>query len=62
VFHTITIDPGEHILETELRIGKRSRGHFSFERHFKPDSRWTLRFDVPAKKGDTKAYLVERRD
>lgn len=62
VFHTITIDAGEHVLETELRIGKRSRGRFSFERHFKVDSRWTLRFDVPPKNGDATAYLVERRD
>ena len=62
VFHSFQIKGGDHTLEAELRFGRHSCGKFTFERKFAIDSRWTLRFVVPSKKGEATAYLVERSD
>ena len=62
VFHSLDIETGNHTFEVELRYGNRSCGKFSFERNFKTNSRWTLRFNVPSKKTKATAYLFERSD
>lgn len=62
VFHSFHIEAGEHTFEAELRFGKHSCGRFTFTRSFRKDTRWTLKFKVPSKKGEATAYLVERSD
>jgi S1-C subfamily serine protease len=61
-FSTLTVPAGNHVLEAELRYGKRSLGHFSFERTFTAGSRWTLRINIRSREGDASAFLVERPD
>lgn len=60
VRRVILTPSGNHRIGVELRDSRRGvLGSSTFDRHFEPDSNWTLRIDLPGEKAEPNFFLVK---